>query len=80
MSNTKIRVSSSQSKHKIYIGNLPRAWTKEKLTDELNKNVKGIDRWTPCIMLFPLIVSRFDILCLDECRAGEHGSGHVKGG
>ena len=46
MSNTKIRVSSSQSKHKIYIGNLPRAWTKEKLTDELNKNVKGNDGWT----------------------------------
>jgi hypothetical protein len=36
-----LRVLPSQSKHKLYIGKLPRDYTKESLEADLKKHVKG---------------------------------------
>lgn len=36
-----VRLNESQSKHKLYFGNLPRSYTQKQLEDELNKVVKG---------------------------------------
>jgi hypothetical protein len=41
MSGAQLRVAPSQSKHKLYIGNIPRELTKEQLREQLDAAVKG---------------------------------------
>ncbi len=36
-----VRVSDSKAKHKLHLGGIARVLTKEQLSDELNKIVKG---------------------------------------
>lgn len=36
-----VRLNESQSKNKLYFGNLPRGYTQKQLEDELKKAVKG---------------------------------------
>lgn len=37
-----IRVSDSKAKHKLHLASIARTLTKEQLSDELNKIVKGV--------------------------------------
>jgi hypothetical protein len=36
-----VRLNESQSKNKLYFGNLPRSYTQKQLEDELKKVCKG---------------------------------------
>jgi hypothetical protein len=36
-----VRLNESQSKHKLYFGNLPRSYTHKQLEDELKSTCKG---------------------------------------
>lgn len=36
-----VRLAPSQSKNKLYIGNVPKTWSKERWDEELNRHVRG---------------------------------------
>jgi RNA recognition motif-containing protein len=45
MSVLQVRLNESQSKNKLYFGNLPRSYTQKQLEDELKKLCKGAPSW-----------------------------------
>ena len=48
-----LRVANSQSKFRLYFGNLPHAWSKDQITEEVNKHAKGIAIFRRAISLHP---------------------------